>query len=953
MELRRLAAERGDGDGVLEQRRRRSRGGVSDAGAVRAARGSAGRRATAPTSARRPWWWISPARNSRKPSSVSASRRGAGTSSSGSPASISPGRGPRSGAGRRSLDPAEHADRVALVEPRAEQVHVVPDDARHAAGAVGQLDRQERVAVARVAALLALHRERRVDERPLRQVGHVGAPGHRGTSLVGRPGADGHLDSADGADAERYDAACGRCATTPTRVDLADVVVPPYDVIAPADRDALRRRSEYSAVQLVLPESAEPAPAGSSRTGGARASLLRDAEPALWWHVQDYVGAGRREGSRSGFLSAVRLVGLRRGPRAAARADARRRRAGRLELMRARAREPLARLRRSTTTPSGARATRSCRTSPGAPTMEMSDGDGTAHRFWPVTDAGAIAAVQEAMADREIMIADGHHRYETALAYRDERARPRGRPGRRPAVRLRAHAPREPAGRGARRSIPTHRVVMGRREVTDEVLHAVRRQRDRAARRPRWRRRWAWCRPTRSRSRCGGAPAGPRSSCKLRDRAAVGMAMSGAPAPVRKIDAAVLEAVVLAPLLGLLDPGQFATTDSVRYVRELGAATAPVDAGRRVGGVPAARAHRRSGARGRRRRRRHAAEVDLLLPQAALRLPDQSAGRVMRAAWLGVLPPRGRRTSASRSRACPTRDDREPVVGRGEGGDDTTVMDETAEQAAVAQLEELHAGGDRLPARVRGAGRADVRAARALGGRRRPDRRVAEREAAAAVLLPLDRVRRRADDRTTSGSATCATSAAARSGWPSAATGRPWTAGRSAASAPRTALGIVDFEATNAGPGRDRRGPPRRARRPHPRAGRARPGAVPARGRPRRRRGDAQAVAVGRPGGGLADRARGRRRRAAWWTTRRSPLDLDSPHARGRRPRPRRGRRLAELRVRGRPPRSPNCGHGCRAAIREALVAVIDPELRRSVVELDMVRGVDVERRPGRRRRSR
>jgi hypothetical protein len=71
----------------------------------------------------------------------------------------------------------------------------------------------------------------------------------------------------------------------------------------------------------------------------------------------------------------------------------------------------------------------------------------------------------------------------------------------------------------------------------------------------------------------------PALLCKLRDRAAVSMAMTGAAAPVKKIDAAVLEAVVLAPLLGLLDPAQFATTESIRYVRELGAATAPVDQG--------------------------------------------------------------------------------------------------------------------------------------------------------------------------------------------------------------------------------------------------------------------------------------------------------------------------------------------------------------------------------------
>ena len=64
----------------------------------------------------------------------------------------------------------------------------------------------------------------------------------------------------------------------------------------------------------------------------------------------------------------------------------------------------------------------------------------------------------------------------------------------------------------------------------------------------------------------------------------------------------------------------------------------------------------------------------------------------MRAAWLDFC----RRVSADVAIALdgmPTRDDREPVVGRGEGGDDTTVMDERAEQAAVAQLEALHAGG--------------------------------------------------------------------------------------------------------------------------------------------------------------------------------------------------------------------------------------------------------------------
>src|SRR5205085_8393667 len=125
---------------------------------------------------------------------------------------------------------------------------------------------------------------------------------------------------------------------------------------------------------------------------------------------------------------------------------------------------------------------------------------------------------------------------------------------------------------------PTRRVVMGRREVTGEVLHAFDVQEIDAP-------------PAQVEAALADVPAetvafavwrGAGESallCTLRDRAAVAMAMTGTPAAVRKVDSAVLEAIVLAPLLGLLDPAQFAITTSVRYVRELGAAVAPVDRG--------------------------------------------------------------------------------------------------------------------------------------------------------------------------------------------------------------------------------------------------------------------------------------------------------------------------------------------------------------------------------------
>jgi len=361
----------------------------------------------------------------------------------------------------------------------------------------------------------------------------------------------------------------------PDRVNLAEVVVPPYDVIPPADRDRYAAASEHSAVHLVLPES--PSRAGRLLYEWCQEGILvQDDEPTLWWHVQDYVGPDGVEGSRSGFLSAVRLSDYSEGrvrpheqTHAAVKAD-------RLELMRATSTN-LSPVFGLYDDPSSAPREALLPHVSGEPAMQVRDGDGTTHSFWPVTDRDAIAAVQEAMADRDIVIADGHHRYETAVAYRDERRVRDGDPaGDQPYDFMLMHLVNL-EGEGLE-IYPTHRVVMGRRDVTDEVLHAFAVTELEAP-------------PAQVEEALRQVPADtiafaiwrgagrPSLLCTLRDRGAVGMAMMGTPAPLRSIDAAVLEAVVLAPLLGLLDPAQFVTTESIQYVRELGAATALVDQG--------------------------------------------------------------------------------------------------------------------------------------------------------------------------------------------------------------------------------------------------------------------------------------------------------------------------------------------------------------------------------------
>ena len=253
------------------------------------------------------------------------------------------------------------------------------------------------------------------------------------------------------------------------RVRLEDVVVPPYDVITPADRDRYAAKSEYSAVRLELPDS--PSRAGRLIHEWRRLGILRqDAEPTLWWHVQDSIGPDGAEGSRSGFLSAVRLSDYSEGRVRAHEKTHATAKADRLELIRAVSANlsPVFGLYDDPTcTPRDALRP----LAGGPPAMQMKDGDGTTHRFWPVTDPEAVAAVQEAMADRSIVIADGHHRYETAVAYRAERREREGNPeGDQPYDFLLMHLVNL-HGEGLV-IYPTHRVVMGNRQVTDEVLHA-------------------------------------------------------------------------------------------------------------------------------------------------------------------------------------------------------------------------------------------------------------------------------------------------------------------------------------------------------------------------------------------------------------------------------------------------------------------------------------------------
>jgi uncharacterized protein (DUF1015 family) len=198
---------------------------------------------------------------------------------------------------------------------------------------------------------------------------------------------------------------------------LDRLTAPPYDVIDAALRRELVSRAPHNVVEIDLPVGDDPyRHAGELwESWQMQGVLRRDSEPALWALEQTYTAPGGDRHTRRGFFSRVRVTDYGPGlirpherTHPAAKQD-------RLELMRAtRANlSPIFSLYRD---PAAAAWASLAPALERAPWGEVTDDDGTVHRMWRVADAGVVDAVRSAMAERELLIADGHHRYESAVA---------------------------------------------------------------------------------------------------------------------------------------------------------------------------------------------------------------------------------------------------------------------------------------------------------------------------------------------------------------------------------------------------------------------------------------------------------------------------------------------------------------------------------------------------------
>jgi uncharacterized protein (DUF1015 family) len=203
-------------------------------------------------------------------------------------------------------------------------------------------------------------------------------------------------------------------------VSASQVVTQPYDKITPAMQERYYAASPYNLVRIILGrreqadntvENVYTRAAAYARDWRSRGILQPDSQPSIYTYTQTFTSPSGGSCERRGFIAlgrvedySAKVVFRHEQTLAKPKAD-------RLDLLRA---------TRAHYEDSGEIDSLLRPKSGAAPAIDVTDEYGVAHRVWQISDPQVLALVQEKMRDRKLVIADGHHRYETALNFRDE-----------------------------------------------------------------------------------------------------------------------------------------------------------------------------------------------------------------------------------------------------------------------------------------------------------------------------------------------------------------------------------------------------------------------------------------------------------------------------------------------------------------------------------------------------
>ena len=197
--------------------------------------------------------------------------------------------------------------------------------------------------------------------------------------------------------------------------DLSQLVAPPYDVMSDADVARFRSMSPHNVVRLTRPGDAYDQ-AAATLDDWLDDRILQPDPPSMYVHEVEFAGRTRRD-----LIASLRLQPYSDGVVLPHERTHRGPKEDRLALMRATraSLEPLWFVYEGAGTgvPELVRQAASR-----AAAAAFIGPEGTRHRLWVISDPGIHAAITAAMTSLQVLIADGHHRYETALAYAEEAA---------------------------------------------------------------------------------------------------------------------------------------------------------------------------------------------------------------------------------------------------------------------------------------------------------------------------------------------------------------------------------------------------------------------------------------------------------------------------------------------------------------------------------------------------
>lgn len=227
--------------------------------------------------------------------------------------------------------------------------------------------------------------------------------------------------------------------------DPGELLAPPFDVVGPEEAADLRARHPHNAVRLVLPESGRSGDGARERRGGSsegryrradrtlrewreRGILVRDPEPGVYLYRQRFQDETGGERTRSALLAALRLAALDAGQVLPHEETHRGPKEDRLALTEATGAQ-LSPVFLVAPDPAGRLPALIDRAIRGTPVLDAETPEGLRHRLWRVVEGPLAEQLREAAGDGPLLIADGHHRYETALEL--ARGTPEGHPARR------------------------------------------------------------------------------------------------------------------------------------------------------------------------------------------------------------------------------------------------------------------------------------------------------------------------------------------------------------------------------------------------------------------------------------------------------------------------------------------------------------------------------------------